>query len=158
MLQVLLFSWLSLFHPFFVSVTEINHNAKNQTIEVSCRMFYDDLEKALNTRYHTHVDIVKPADKAKLNQLISDYIKRHLIIKADGKAVGLTYIGYEIQEDGAWCYFEAKGIATVKRVDVHDELLYNEHPEQINMLHVTVNGERKSTKVNNPDADAIISF
>ena len=158
MLQYLAIFWLTIFHPFFVSVTEINHNAKNQAVEVSCRMFYDDLEKAINTHYHTHIDIVKPANKAIVNQLLNDYIKKHLIIKADGKVLNLNYLGYEIQEDGAWSYLEVKGISKVSKIEVHDDLLFAEHPEQINMIHVTVNGERKSTKLDNPQADVSLSF
>jgi hypothetical protein len=158
MLQVLVLWWSVFFHPFFVSVTEINHNAKNHSVEVSCRMFYDDLEKALEKHYHTHFDIVKPTNKAQVNQLLTDYIKKHLIIKADGHVLNLSFVGYEIQEDGAWSYFEVKGVNSIKKIEVHDDLLYTEHPEQINMLHVTVNGERKSAKVENPEADAVISF
>lgn len=157
-LQFLSVLWLSLLHPFYVSVTEINHNAKTQSIEISCRMFYDDLEKELNTVNHTHINIVKPADKAQVNKLIADYVKKHLTIKADGKPLNLSYVGYEIQEDGAWSYFEVKGISKVKDITVHDELLFDQHPEQINMIHTTVNGNRKSTKLDNPDADATFSF
>jgi len=158
MLHLIFFSWFSLFHPFFVSVTEINHNAKTQSVEVSCRIFYDDLERTIEKQYKTPVDIVHPKDKAKLNQLLNDYIKKHLVIKADNKALALTYLGYEIQEDGAWVYFEAKGVSKPKKVDVHDDLLYTEHPQQINMLHVTVAGERKSDKLDNPDSEAVFEF
>ena len=158
MLQFLSICWLTFFHPFYVSVTEISHNAKNQSIEISCRMFYDDLERELNKTNHSQIDIVKPKDKTEVNRLIADYIKKHLNIKADGKPLALSFVGYEIQEDGAWSYFEVKGISKVKQVNVHDDLLYTAHPEQINMMHVTVNGERKSTKLDNPDADASFSF
>ena len=158
MLQLIIISWLSLFHPFYVSVTEVNHNARSQEVEVSCRIFYDDLERTLEKQYHTRVDIVKPADKSKVNQLLNDYIKKHLIIKADGKQLALSYVGYEIQEDAAWTYFEVKGINKVKKFEVHDDLLFTEHPEQINMLHVTVGGQRKSTKLSNPDSDAAFEF
>ena len=48
MFYTLILWWSIIFHPFFVSVTEINHNAKNHSVEVSCRMFYDDLERALD--------------------------------------------------------------------------------------------------------------
>ena len=158
MLQLIIVSWLSFFHPFYVSVTEINHNARSQAVEVSCRIFYDDLERTLEKQYHTRVDIVKPADKTKMNQLLNDYIKKHLIIKADGKVLALSYVGYEIQEDAAWTYFEVKGINKVKKFEVHDDLLFTEHPEQINMLHVTVGGQRKSTKLSNPESEAAFEF
>jgi len=158
MLHFLLILWFTIFHPFFVSVTEIKQNNTNHSIEISCRMFDDDLEKALEKQYHVQLDIVKPKDKAQLNKLIADYVKKHLIIRADGKTLNLNYVGYEIQEDGAWSYFEVKGIDHVKQLNVRDDLLYEQHPEQINMMHVTINNQRKSTKVDNPDADASFSF
>lgn len=158
MLQYLAAASFSIFHPFFVSVTEINHNAKAQSVEISCRMFYDDLEHVLEKQYRTRLDIVKPANKPQLEKILSDYIHKHLIIKVDGKVLNPAYMGYEIQEDGAWAYLEVKGIAKAQKIEVHDDLLYSEHAEQINMLHVTVNGERKSTKLDNPAADARFSF
>lgn len=158
MLQLLLVSWLSWFHPFYVSVTEINHNAKTKAVEISCRMFYDDLEHVLEKQYRTRLDIVHPANKEQLNRFINDYVHKHLLIKADGKMLNPVYVGYEIQEDGAWAYLEVKGVTKVQKIEVYNNLLYSEHVEQINMLHVTVNGERKSTKLDNPEANASFSF
>ncbi|WP_454803990.1 DUF6702 family protein [Mucilaginibacter phyllosphaerae] len=157
-MQALFIIWLGLFHPFYVSVTEIKHNPKTQAVEVSCRMFYDDLEHALEKENKTPLDIVKPADKAQLNRFINEYVKKHLNIKVDGKPLNLSYVGYEIQEDGAWAYFEVKGVTSVKKIEIHDELLNAMHAEQINMLHVTVGGQRKSTKLDAPDADTSFSF
>jgi hypothetical protein len=158
MLQYLVAACLSIFHPFYVSVTEINHNAKTQSVEISCRMFYDDLEHVLEKQYHTQLDIVHPKNKEQLNQLVSDYIRKHLLIKVDGKILNPAYVGFEIQEDGAWAYLEVKGIPKAQKIEVRDDLLYTEHTEQINMLHVTVNGERKSTKLDNPDTNASFLF
>jgi hypothetical protein len=158
MLQYLFTACLSLFHPFYVSVTEINHNAKTQSVEISCRMFYDDLEHVLEKQYRTQLDIVHPKNKEQLNQLINDYVHKHLLIKVDGKLLNPAYVGFEIQEDGAWAYLEVKGVTKAQKIEVRDDLLYTEHTEQINMLHVTINGERKSTKLDNPDTNASFLF
>ncbi|MEB0249017.1 MULTISPECIES: DUF6702 family protein [unclassified Mucilaginibacter] len=157
-MQALFILWFGFMHPFYVSVTEIKHNPKTQAVEVSCRMFYDDLEHALEKDNKVALDIVKPKDKAQLNRFINEYVKRHLSIRADGKVLNLSYVGYEIQEDGAWAYFEVKGISSVKKIDIHDDLLNTLHPEQINMLHVTIGGNRKSTKLDAPDSDTSFSF
>ncbi|MVN90878.1 hypothetical protein GO816_07065 [Mucilaginibacter sp. HME9299] len=121
-------------------------------------MFYDDLEHVLEKQNKVKLDIVRPPNKQLMNQLISQYVRKHLIIKADGKLLEPDYMGYEIQEDGAWSYFEVKGVSRVQKIEVFDDLLYSEHPEQINMLHVTVNGERKSTKLDNPKANVAFNF
>ena len=31
------------FHPFYVSVTEMNYNEKSQSFEISCKMFAEDI-------------------------------------------------------------------------------------------------------------------
>ena len=44
----LILLWLPFFpsqqdaHPIYVSVTEIEHNAAEKTLEISCRIFTDD--------------------------------------------------------------------------------------------------------------------
>jgi len=158
MLQPILFLAMFFLHPFFVSITEIKQNQQNHTVEISCRMFSDDLEKALEKQYHVQLDIIKPKDKTQANKLINDYVKKHLTIQADNKILNYSYIGYEIQEDGAWSYFEVKDINQIKQLKIHNNLLMEQHPEQINMMHVTVANQRKSTKVDNADADAIFNF
>ena len=158
MLHLLLILWFNLLHPFFVSVTEIKQNPTNHSLEISCRMFSDDLEKALEKQFHVQLDVIKPKDKVQMNKLINEYVKKHLLIRADGKLLNYTYVGYEIQEGAAWSYFEVKGIEPIKRVTIHNDLLYEQHPEQVNMMHVTIGSQRKSTKVNYPDADASFSF
>src|SRR5438067_957342 len=61
-------------HPFYISVTEINHNAKDKTIEISCKMFADDFEQILEKNYKTQLDIASDKDKASFDKLIPDYM------------------------------------------------------------------------------------
>ncbi|SCB81125.1 hypothetical protein GA0116948_101374 [Chitinophaga costaii] len=151
-------AWFSLFHPFFVSVTEIKHDAAKKELQVSCRIFYDDLENALKTHYKTPVDILHPANRKSVDALVADYLGKHLLISVDGKTVVVKYLGYQIEEEAAWCYLVAEAVPAAKQVQVKDDILYNEHAEQINMIHVIVGGERKSTKLDNPAAAASFSF
>lgn len=157
MLQFLLF-FNALLHPFYVSVTEIRHNEKNKVLEVSSRVFFDDFEAALEKKYKVQLDIVKPADRRKMDNLIADYMKKHLHLSLDGRRMELKYLGYEIEEDAAWCYFEAAGVERPRNVSVLDNILFEQHPSQINMLHVIVGGVRKSTKLDNPSGRAAFLF
>ena len=158
MIQVLLISFLHLFHPFYVSVTEITQNPKTKTVQVSVRVFFDDFEKALDHKYKAKLNILKPVDRKKVDLLIADYLQKHLQIKANQKPLLLKYIGYEIEEDAAWCYFETEKLGTIKNFDIRNDILFDEHDSQSNMVHVTLNGQRKSTKLDNPKAEARLTF
>lgn len=146
------------FHPFFVSVTEIQHNQKEKTLEISCKIFTDDFEKTLRQNYKAHVDLLNPADKTAMDKIVTDYVRKHLKIIADGKPLQLQFIGYEKDEEATWSYFQVNNILSVKKIDVTDNLLYEYKNEQINILHIIVNGKRKSTKLNNPESKVSISF
>ena len=154
----ILIVFLSFFHPFYVSVTEINHNAKNKTIEISSKIFFDDLEQQIENESHVQIDIIKPKDKKKVDLLIANYVKRHLQIKVDGKVLAMNYVGYEIQEDAAWCYFEIPKVNKVKEIEINDNILFQLHKEQINMLNVVVDGKRQSTKLDAPEGKVVFKF
>ncbi|MFT3980139.1 MAG: hypothetical protein QM687_06680 [Ferruginibacter sp.] len=145
-------------HPIFVSVVEIEHNAKERSLEMSCKLFTDDFEKTLRLDYKTHVDLINPADKAAMDKMVSDYVQKHLSVSADGRPVTFRYLGYEQIEEGIYSYFEADNINAPKTVSIINNLLYAYHEQQIGLMHVIVNGVRKSTKLTNPDSKAVLSF
>lgn len=158
MLQLILFFWLNIFHPFYVSVTEVDYSPKTKTVQVSVRVFFDDFESALDKRYKTSINILKPKDRKQVDGLISDYIKNHLQIKVNNKLLTLKYLGYQIEEDAAWCYFESEKVESVQKLNIQNDILFEQHDSQINMIHATVNGKRKSTKLDNPERSVEFSY
>lgn len=158
MLQLVILIWLNCFHPFYVSVTQIEQNQETKTVQVSVRIFFDDFEAALDKRYNTKVNILKPSDRKKVDLLIADYIGNHLKIKANNKLLLLKYVGYEIEEEAAWCYFEADKLETITSISVMNNILFEQHRTQINMIHAIVKGKRKSSKLDNPDSSVVFSY
>lgn len=146
-------------HPLYVSVTEINHNVTDKTMEVSCKIFTDDFEKGIAEVLKKKVDLIKPANQEEANKLVNEYIQKHIHIIADGKALKLEFIGFELERDVIWSYFQATNQpAAPKKISVKNNILYETYDSQINMMHVTVGGKRKSYKVSNPAADAVFEF
>ncbi len=153
----LFFSGASM-HPIYVSVAEIEYNAKGKTLEVSCKLFTDDFEKTLRSVYKTNVDLINPPNRAAMDRLVNDYVQKNFKLTLDGKPVSLKYLGYEEIEEGIYSYYEASGINEPKNVQIFNTLLYANHTQQMGLMHVTVNGSRKSTRLNNPDSQATVSF
>lgn len=146
-------------HPLFMSVTEIEHNARDKTLEISCKIFTDDFEKTLrSSNPGTLVDLIKPTNKAAMDKLVSAYVQKHLSLVVDGKAVAMSYVGYEIIEEGANCYFQVDNIPSLKKLEVSDNILYEYKDTQFSIIHAIVNGKRQSTKINNPEAKAAFVF
>jgi hypothetical protein len=146
-------------HPLFISVTEMNHNAADKNFEISCKIFTDDFEKTLSKIYHTKVDLTAPANKSEADKMVMEYIKSHLQLKLDSKAVTLEFVGFEKENDAVWSYFEVKNIGTApKKIDVVNSILYESYDKQMNLMHVSIGGNRKSTRLNYPDKEASFQF
>ena len=93
-----------------------------------------------------------------MNPLVNDYIKKHLVITVDGKTAGLQFLGFEQQEEGIVSFFEVQNIDRVKKLEVVDNILYEYYNQQMGIIHATVNGQRKSSRLNNPDVKAEFLF
>ncbi len=150
-----LFQWLmmSLFtvlHPLYISVIDINHNAKDKSLEISVRIFTDDFEGTLKKYNNTKIDLSHPADKAAADKLVSTYILNKLQIKADNKPLALHYVGFEQQQESIWAYFEVPAVNSVKKIEVTTSILYDYQEKQINIIHAKVNGTEKSFRLDNP--------
>jgi hypothetical protein len=145
-------------HPLYITVTEINHNAKEKILEVSCKVFTNDLETVLEKVSGARVDLSTPKDKPASDKLISAYVEKHLRLKVDGKPVQLHFIGSENEADGTWSYFQVNDVPSVKKIDAGDDLLYDGFNQQINIMHVTVGGQRQSTRLDYPEANASFQF
>lgn len=145
-------------HPFYVSVTEISHNAKDKLLEISCKMFTNDFEACLEKFAHLKIDLTDPKARSAAEKYIADYISRHLQLKVDGKPVNLQWVGSEKEAEATWSYFQVSDLSAVKRIDIVNSLLYESFSSQINIMHVSVNGVRKSTKLSNPETDTSFEF
>jgi hypothetical protein len=146
-------------HPFFVSVVEVEHNAKEQILEISCKIFTDDFEKTLRLNNPgTAVDLINPKDKAAMNRLIAAYIQKRLDIRPNGKALPMQLIGFEKQEEAIYSYWQIDHVPTVTKITFTNSLLYDYKKEQINIIHAIAGGVRKTTKLGHPETDWTAAF
>ena len=145
-------------HPFHVSVIEVNHNAADKTLEISCKIFTDDFEKILAKNYKTKVDLINPVNKAPMDSLVKKYILSHLSISANGKPVSLDFLGFENDKEAAYGYIEVDNVPVLNKINISTNLMYDQFEDQVNIMHVIVNGNRKSTKLNFPETEAEIVF
>jgi hypothetical protein len=104
------------------------------------------------------VDLINPPNKPAMDTLVKKYIFSHLSINADGKPVKLSYVGFEHENEAVYGYVQVNNIPSVKKVDVTDKLMHDMFTDQVNIIHVIVEGERKSTKLDYPTTEASFSF
>jgi len=154
----ILFLTTSFVHPFYVSLIEITHNEAEATAEISVRIFTDDLEQTLRKRTNTTIDLVNPKNKAAVEAELSKYIRQKIQLNIDGKPCQLEYLGYEIQKESVWSYWEITGLKTMKSLQTDCSLLYDFVNLQTNIFHVKKGEKEWSRKLDYPETRLLFSF
>ncbi|RNA63428.1 hypothetical protein D1631_16630 [Chryseobacterium nematophagum] len=138
-------------HPYHVGSLEINYNSKSKTFEITGRFFLDDLENALGKKYGKPFYFNDPKYKVQLNDALKNYCSEYLKLKANNQFLKVHFIGYEEDHESVNIYLESESVEKPKKIEAAVSFLYNVFDDQINIVHIIVNGERKSEKLTYPN-------
>lgn len=125
--------WWMLFHPFHLSLTEINWNPESEKLEISQKIFWDDLEISLSEYHDKSIDFLNPTNKEILTKQVESYLLAHNQIWINGKATKFSLLGYEVEEDAAWFYIESEKVPKPLTVKVSNTVLFDNFPDQKNV-------------------------
>lgn len=130
-------------HPFHSSVTEMSYNVKDQSWEISIRLFQDDLEQTLSSTTGKKFRMI-PGDEASEKGLES-YVRKHFGFHA-GKQFSTPYrwLGTEQQQDAIWVYLEIPTTADLRGSYLENSLFLDEFDDQTNLVSWSFQGEKKS--------------
>lgn len=148
-LTLVLFSFK--FHPYHVGSMEFNYSQKSKTFEVSGRFFMDDLENALTKKYGKNLHFLNPKSEKEMNEALRSYALEYVKLKVNNQFVKINYVGYEEDKESVELYLESETVANPKKVETAVSILYNLFDDQMNIIHIVINGQRKSEKLSYPD-------
>lgn len=150
-LVLTLSSWSTRIHPYHVGSVEFNYNTTSRTFEITGKFFLDDLENALKEKYGKPVHFDDAKYKQQINELLKKYCEEYLKVKTDNNFLKINYIGFEETSESVNIYLESETLNPPKKVEVAVSLLYNFFDDQMNIIHIIVNGKRESDKLNYPN-------
>jgi len=132
-------------HKFYVSISEVNHNAENASLEISMKIFTDDLEDALEVGTSKKIWLGDPKREVpETDSLLANYLERKLTFTVNGEAQTPLFIGKELEADVTWCYLEIKGVTNLKSIAIDNRLFLDLFDEQKNLIHIYANDKEKS--------------
>lgn len=148
MLISLLYSLLFALHPVHLSVTEIQHSEKDKALQITSRIFIDDLELSIRNKLkQPELDIMNPKNGMTTDQLADSYLNEHLKISIDGKPQKLNLLGHETEGFAIIFYLEVPNVKKFKTLEVHDSVIMETYEDQSNLVHVTYKGPVKSVRL-----------
>ena len=145
-------------HKYYLSLTEVNVNTEKHTLDISSKLFIDDLELELGNATNKKIDLSLSIKNKEVETLLFNYLSRNFKINVGGKLQKLEFVGYEIENDAVWCYLEVAHFKAKGTVSILNTLLYEGFPEQSNLIHITWDGASKTAKLINPEKFAEFIF
>jgi len=136
------------FHPIHVSVTDIEYDEDRKALEIVSHIFIDDIEKHIRIlKGEQYLDILNPGDGRTSDGLIEEYLKDRFEIKVNDKKEEYNYLGFEREAGAIYVYIEIEKVRKLKSLSVRNEVILGLYSDQVNLVHVKVDGKIRSMKL-----------
>ena len=119
----LLYSKGTLFaHAYYVSITEININEENSSIEISLKVYIDDFELMLEKNGQEKLFLGDSIEKENADEILYKYIKEHLNIYPNQVEEKYKILGKETVNDAVYIFLEIPIIEKVESIKVQNSI------------------------------------
>ncbi len=145
-------------HPFYLSLCQIDYNAENHSLEISVKIFADDLLNALRERKQTDLHLGEQQENPKTNEYVFNYLKDNLSIKTDNTPVTISYVGKEMEDSAVWCFLEVTDVASFSKIQVTDQILTEIYDSQSNVVQVNNKGKILNLLLKKDNPSGELSF
>ena len=130
-------------HKFYVSLTEIHCRAERGTIEVSMRIFPDDLDRAIRAITGTTPHIATKMEHDSADTWIAAYLESSFRLSFNGTEPRFHYLGKQPEDDAIWCFMEAELPALPDQVWIENRVLTEIYEDQKNIVQFYYNDFNK---------------
>lgn len=145
-------------HKFYVGIYQVNYASEKKMLQITTRIFLDDLNDAIKQKYKREMHLGETAETAEEIALMQKYITEKFTIKVDGKPQPLQFLSKEVENNVMICYFRCTGISKIKSVEISNKILFDLVTEQQNIIQTNINGEKKSILMTVDNTSAILKY
>ncbi|AKA35753.1 DUF6702 family protein [Flagellimonas lutaonensis] len=145
-LTVLFLTSMTVAHKFYVSVTNVNYSEEEDALQITSRIFIDDLERVLEERYDVDPELATKKEADFADAYIEKYLRAKFSVLLDNKPVSFNFLGKRYDNDVIICYLEVLDVNLAERssIAVQNEVLTDLFEEQQNVVHIKWMGKKKS--------------
>ena len=155
----ILYSLYFFLHPIHISVSEINYSEKDKALQITSRIFIDDLELSIRAqRNEPELDLIEPKNGLTTEKMVMDYVLKHFTVKLDGKPQKMNFLGMEREDPALICYIEIENVKKIKTIEVYNDIIMETHDDQSSIVHVTYKGPVKSMRLTKSNPTGSFTF
>lgn len=131
-------------HRFYVAIYQINFVPEKKRLEITTRIFMDDLNDAVTKAYKKNTNIGTEKETPEDIALLKKYLTEHFKLTVNGKSKAYTYLSSEVESNVVICYLSIKEISKMSSLQVENSILTEVHSEQQNIIQYNNNGKKQN--------------
>lgn len=118
-------------------------------VQITTRIFVDDLNDALKKKYLTTTFIGLDKETPEDITLMKKYFIDKFKLTINGQPKTITYLSNELENNVIICYFNIKEVSKLTTLEIENSILTELHYEQQNIIQFNDNGKKQSILLTN---------
>ena len=131
-------------HDYYVSSTEVVYVEDKQQLQVTTRIFIDDIEAYFNAQTEDKIQLQPDIEAATIDSLVQLFFENNFNLFFDKKKVALNYIGRQYKDDQILIFAEATVLHPPSSFEIRNTILIPFRTGQQNIVHLKTTNTKKS--------------
>lgn len=145
------------FHKFYVSVNQIDFVPKKKALEITSRIFIDDIDLALEKKFGKKLYLGTSRESSESLDFLKKYFKEKFFIKVNGQQKEIFLLGKEEEDNVLICYFTVKDVDKITSIEIKNTVLMEIYDQQ-HIFHTTILGAKKSLLLTSGNTQGLLNY
>jgi len=131
-------------HKFYTSIYQINYVSQKKMIQITARIFIDDLNNAIEKRFHAKSYIGTDKETPQDEVAMQKYLAEKFTLKVNGTVKPMSFRSKEIEANVLICYFRITDISKITNLEIMNNALTELNSDQQNIIQANISGDKQS--------------
>ena len=145
-------------HKFYMSIYQINYVPEKKMLQITSRIFVDDLNTALSTQFKKKTHVCEENETPEDLILMQKYLAEHFTIKVNGQQKTIHFISKELDANVVVGYFRIQDVSKIKSLTIKNTALFDVNAEQQNIIQTTIYSKKESLLLTQDNLSGNIKF
>jgi len=145
-------------HKFYVSIYQVNYLPQKKMLQITSRIFIDDLNNALEQKFKKKTHIGENNETQEDVIMLKTYMAENFTVEINNQKKSINYLSKEREGNVVICYFNCKDIAKINSIAIRNAALIEWNSEQQNIIQTTIYDKKQSLLLKEGELSGVLKF
>ena len=131
-------------HKFYVSIYQVDFVPEKKRVELTARIFLDDLNAALEQEFKTKIHLGEKTETAQDVAFLQKYMDKHLKVAIDGKEKKILFLSKEMENNVLIIYLKISDVKKMSSIKIYNNALLELYADQQNIMQTNFYSNKKN--------------